>query len=424
MGWGGTLLFRAPRGTTDILPAEQPYWRYVIARAEETCRLYGYQRIDTPTFEDTALFTRGTGETTDIVEREMYTFDDRGGNSLTLQPEGTPPVCRAYIEHGMHTQPQPVKLYYVTPIFRYDRPQAGRYRQHHQFGIEAIGEADPALDAEIIDLAWRLLSSLDLTRIRLLVNSIGDPQCRPAYLEILKAYYSERTGELCSDCRNRLQRNPLRLLDCNQPRCRELAEEAPKSVDHLCAECAGHFTALQQNLTSLEIPFEVDSHLVRGLDYYTRTVFEIQPLEAGAQSTICGGGRYDGLVEELGGKPTPGIGFGLGIERLILNLKNAGLSLPPSVGPKLFIAHIGSAAGDTALKLASTVRSQGIGVIVATGGRSLKSQLRQAGKLDIERVAIIGDDEVASGTVVLRDMATSQQETVPVGRLLEMLNQK
>ncbi len=416
-------MFRAPRGTTDILPAEQPYWRYVIDRVEETCRLYGYQRIDTPTFEDTTLFSRGTGETTDIVEREMYTFDDRGGNSLTLRPEGTPPVCRAYIEHGMHTRPQPVKFYYVTPIFRYDRPQAGRYRQHHQFGIEAIGDADPALDAEVIDLAWRLLHSLDLTSVQLLINSIGDPQCRPAYLDLLKAYYGDRAGELCGDCRNRLQRNPLRLLDCKQPHCHELAKDAPKSVDHLCTDCADHFAALQANLTSLEIPFLVDAHLVRGLDYYTRTVFEIQPLEAGTQSTICGGGRYDGLVEELGGRPAPGIGFGLGIERLILNLKKAGLSLPPTAGPRLFIAHLGDAAGEVALKLATTLRTQGIGVIVATGGRSLKSQLRQAGKLDVSRVAIIGDDEVASGTVVLREMATSQQETVPVGRLMELLGQ-
>ena len=416
-------MFRAPRGTTDILPAEQPYWRCVIARVEETCRLYGYQRIDTPAFEDTTLFSRGTGETTDIVEREMYTFDDRGGNSLTLRPEGTPPVCRAYIEHGMHTRPQPVKFYYLTPIFRYDRPQAGRYRQHHQFGIEAIGDADPALDAEVIDLAWRLLHSLDLTSIQLLINSIGDPQCRPAYLDLLKAYYAGRAGELCGDCRNRLQRNPLRLLDCKQPHCRRLAEDAPKSIDHLCTDCADHFAALQANLSSLEIPFLVDSHLVRGLDYYTRTVFEIQPLEAGTQSTICGGGRYDGLVEELGGRPAPGIGFGLGIERLILNLKKAGLSLPPTAGPRLFIAHLGAAAGEVALKLASTLRTQGIAVFVATGGRSLKSQLRQAGKLDVSRVAIIGDDEVASGTLVVREMATSQQQTMPVGRLMEILKQ-
>lgn len=418
-------MFRAPRGTTDILPAEQPYWHYVIDRVEETCRLYGYQRIDTPAFEDTTLFTRGAGETTDIIEKETYTFDDRGGNSLTLRPEGTAPVCRAYVEHGMHTLPQPVKLYYVAPIFRYDRPQAGRYRQHHQFGLEAIGDPAPALDAEVIDLAWRLMHSLGLSEVKLLINSIGDPHCRPAYLELLKAHYGGHAGDLCQDCRRRLERNPLRLLDCKQPRCQEIGEDAPKSADHLCPECGEHFAALQVNLTALAIPFTVDPHLVRGLDYYTRTVFEIQPLDAGAQSTICGGGRYDGLVEELGGKPTPGIGFGLGLERLILNLKKAGLSLPPTAGPSLFIAHLGDAAATIALELASTLRQQGIAVIVASGGgRSLKSQLRQAGKLEAARVAIIGDDEVAAGTVMLREMATSQQETVPVGRLLELLGQE
>ncbi len=414
-------MFRAPRGTTDILPEEQPYWRHVIDRVEETCRLYGYQRIDTPAFEDTTLFTRGAGETTDIIEKETYTFDDRGGNSLTLRPEGTAPVCRAYVEHGMHTLPQPVKLYYVTPVFRYDRPQAGRYRQHHQFGIEAIGDPAPALDAEVIDFAWRLMHSLGLTEVKLLINSVGDPQCRPGYLERLKAHYGGHAGDLCPDCRRRLEKNPLRLLDCKQPHCREIGEDAPKSADHLCAECADHFTALQANLTALAIPFAVDAHLVRGLDYYTRTVFEIQPLETGAQSTICGGGRYDGLVEELGGKPTPGIGFGLGLERLIINLKKAGLEPPVTAGPALFIAHLGDAAATAALKLASTLRTEGAAVIVGSAGRSLKSQLRQAGKLGASRVAIIGDDEVASGKVVLREMATSQQETVPVSRLMELL---
>ncbi len=414
-------MFRAPRGTTDILPEEQPYWRYVIDRVEETCRLYGYQRIDTPAFEDTTLFTRGAGETTDIIEKETYTFDDRGGNSLTLRPEGTAPVCRAYVEHGMHTRPQPVKLYYITPVFRYDRPQAGRYRQHYQFGIEAIGDASPALDAEVIDFAWRLMHSLGLNQVKLLINSIGDPHCRPAYLELLKAHYGGHSGDLCQDCRRRLERNPLRLLDCKQPGCQEIGEDAPKSAGHLCPECAEHFAALQANLTALAIPFEVDHHLVRGLDYYTRTVFEIHPPEVGAQSAICGGGRYDGLVEVLGGKPTPGIGFGLGLERLILNFKKAGLEPPVTAGPQLFIAHLGDAAGEVALKLASTLRTQGIGVIVATGGRSLKSQLRQAGKLGVSRVAIIGEEEVASGTVGLREMATSQQETVPVGRLMELL---
>jgi histidyl-tRNA synthetase len=403
------------------MPQEQALWRYVEQKAADVCRRYGYERIDTPAFEDTMLFSRGTGETTDIVEKETYTFEDRGGNSLTLRAEGTPPVCRAYIEHGLHNRPQPVKLYYITPIFRYDRPQAGRYRQHYQFGIEAIGDGDPALDAEIIDLAWQFLHSMNLSGLRLLINSIGDPQCRPGYLEVLKGHYGHHIDELCADCRNRLQRNPLRLLDCKQQRCQEIAEGAPKSIDHLCQECADHFESLKESLSLLGIPFAVDAHLVRGLDYYTRTVFEVQPQEAGAQSAICGGGRYDGLVERLGGRPTPGIGFGLGIERLILNLKETGVSVSPIPGPDIFIAHLGAEARNAALRLASTLRRGGNGAIVATGGRSLKAQLRQANNLGVPRVAIIGEDEVKSGTVMLREMATSSQESVPVGKLHELL---
>jgi histidyl-tRNA synthetase len=414
-------LYTAPRGTTDILPEEQPYWRYVEQKASRVCQLYGYERIDSPIFEDTRLFIKGTGETTDIVQKEMYTFQDRSGNSLTLKPEGTPSVCRAYLEHGYNNLPQPVKLFYLTPIFRYERPQAGRYRQHYQFGCEAIGEADASLDAEVIDLAWQFLKSLGLHKLLLFINSIGGPKCRPSYLKTLREYFSRHIDELCADCKARLERNVLRLLDCKQPSCQKLAAQAPKNIDYLCSECAEHFRKLKDCLELLGLPFEVNPNLVRGLDYYTRTVFEIQPEEQRVQSTICGGGRYDGLIETLGGKPTPGIGFGIGIERIILNLKKERIEIPPLSSPRVFIAYVGNSAREEAIILTAQLRRGGIPVIGATSSRSLKSQLRQANSLKIPKAVIIGDDEVKTATAILRDMATSQQTTVSMKELAALL---
>jgi histidyl-tRNA synthetase len=271
------MLYQAPRGTSDTLPQEQAYWRYLEQQVDHTAQLYGYQRLDTPAFEDTGLFARSVGEDTDIVTKEMYTFEDRGGSSLTLRPEGTAPVCRAYLEHGMKNRPQPVKLYYIASIFRYERPQAGRYRQHYQFGYEAIGDGDPALDGEVIDMAWRFFRSVNLSRLSLQINSIGCKKCRPGYVAALKSYYQSHTGELCPDCKSRLARNPLRLLDCKQDSCQQIAASAPKSASHLCPECAEHFEQLKRYLKLLGLPFNVNHQLVRGLDYYTRTVFEIQP---------------------------------------------------------------------------------------------------------------------------------------------------
>ena len=410
-------MYNAPRGTTDILPEEQAYWRYIEEKAAYICQLYGYERIESPIFEETQLFVKGTGDTTDIVQKEMYTFDDRSGNSLTLKPEGTPSVCRAYLEHGFQNLPQPVKLFYITPIFRYERPQAGRFREHHQFGCEAIGEGDAFLDAEVIDMASQFLASLGLRNTLLFINSIGCPECRPKYLEVLRGYFTNHISELCFDCKNRLEHNVLRLLDCKQPGCQQVATQAPKSIDYLCLPCADHFQALKNYLCMLGIPFEVNQRLVRGLDYYTRTVFEIQPEEEKAQSTIVGGGRYDGLIETLGGKPTSGIGFATGIERIVLNLKKQNIPVPPVPTPKIFIACLGDAARNEATKLTSTLRRQGIGVICATSAKSLKAQMRQANNLKISRAIIIGDDEVKAGTVILRDMVTSQQETVKMAEL-------
>ena len=421
------MLYRAPRGTSDILPKEQAYWRYIEQKVAHIAQLYGYERIDAPAFEDTGLFARSVGEDTDIVKKEMYTFEDRSGSLITLRPEGTAPVCRAYLEHGMHNLPQPVKLFYIASIFRYERPQAGRYRQHYQFGYEAIGDDDPALDAEVVDMAWQFFQSLELRHLSLQLNSIGCKSCRPSYLAALKDYYADHTPSLCSDCKARLKRNPLRLLDCKKPPCQQVAGSAPRSIDYLCPECDEHFSQVKRYLALLDLPFEVNHRLVRGLDYYTRTVFEIQPGEGGAQSTLVGGGRYDDLIEELGGKPTPAIGFAAGIERIILNLKKQNVAIPPLAKPQVFIAYVGDEVRDEAIKLASTLRRAGIGVIEAVGNKSLKSQLRQANNLGVRYAVIIGEEEVKSGTVILRDMSSAEQRTIPVNKLegwLDFLREK
>ncbi len=407
-------MYQAPRGTSDILPREQAYWRYVEQKAANVCQLYGYQRIDVPAFEDAGLFSRSVGEGTDIVEKEMYTFEDRGGNKVTLLPEGTASICRAYVEHGLHNLPQPVKLYYITSVFRYERPQAGRYRQHHQFGYEAIGNDDPALDAEVIDMAWQFFRSLGLHHLSLSLNSIGCKTCRPSYLTALKDYYAKYTDKLCSDCKIRLTRNLLRLLDCKKPACQPIADSAPGSIDYLCPQCDEHFNQLKRYLGLLELPFEINHRLVRGLDYYTRTVFEVQPEAEGAQSTLGGGGRYDDLIEELGGKPTPAIGFAAGLERIVFNLKKYDVPVPVLPRPQVFIAYLGNDAKNEAIKLASRLRQAGIGVIGAIGSKSLKAQLRQANALGVRNVVIIGDEEVQTGNVIVRDMTAANQTIVPI----------
>ena len=406
--------FQAPRGTADRLPAEQKYWRYIEAHATDVARRFGYGRIDSPMFEDAGLFVRGVGEGTDIVEKEMYVFEDRGGDLLTLRAEGTAPVCRAYLQHGLHNGPQPVRLYYLCPVFRYERPQAGRFRQHHQFGVEAIGDPDPSVDAEVIELAWTLMHDIGLQDITLFTNSIGDANCRPEYIAALQSYYEKSAGHLCADCRGRLERNPLRLLDCKVATCRALGEEAPKSVECLCADCQTHWDRVQSYLAAIGVPNRVDHRLVRGLDYYTRTVFEIQPAVEGAQSTICGGGRYDALMEQLGGRPTPGIGFGSGIERLALNLQRAAAPVPDEPSPRYLIATIGAGARVAGVGLAHRLRAAGVGAILANGGRALRGQMRQASALGVDAVLILGDDEVRDGTVAVRNMASSSQDVLPL----------
>jgi len=417
-------LLKAPRGTSDILPQEQGYWNFVEEKAASLCQLYGYHRIRTPIFEDRLLFARTAAGGTDIIDKEMYVFADRSGQKLALRAEGTAPVCRAYLEHGMFNMPQPVRLYYIGATFRYERPQAGRYRQHHQFGCEALGEMDPSLDAEVIDIARRFLISLGLPRLSIHLNSIGCKNCQPRYVEALKEHYSHYPGRICADCQIRLARNPLRLLDCKETSCQEVAETAPRISDYLCPECQAHFETVQRYLEALEIRFQLNHRLVRGLDYYTRTVFEIQPQEEGGQSAIVGGGRYDDLIEEIGGKPTPAVGFATGIERIILNLVRQEAAIPPVARPITFIASVGGEAKTQAVKLASQLRSSGIAVIAATGDRSLKSQLRQANSVGAAYAVIIGEEEVQARSAVLRDMARNTQETVPLSELAPALLKK
>ena len=414
-------MFKAPRGTADTLPDEQPYWRYIEEKALETCRLYGYSRISTPAFEEAGLFLRSVGEGTDIVNKEMYIFKDRSDNEMALRPEGTAPVCRAYLEHGMDNLPQPVKLFYFADIFRYERPQAGRYRQHHQFGCEAIGEQSPVLDAEVIHMALGFFGSLGLTDFSLQLNSIGCKQCRPGHLQKLKEYFEPLKGQLCDDCRVRLEKNPLRLLDCKKPSCQSAADLAPKSADYLCTECGQHFGSLKEYLAALNIRFVLNHRLVRGLDYYTKTVFEIQPADGGSQSALGGGGRYDDLIAMIGGKPVPGIGFAAGLERIVLNLKTQNIGVPPADRPAVYIACMGEDARVEAVKLAAALRSEAIASLISSGERSLKAQLRNANNAGVRYVAIIGGDEMKAGTAMVRNMETGEQQEMRPDELIAIL---
>ena len=414
------MQFQTPRGTVDILPEEQRYWNFARRKAEEAAALFGFRRIDTPMFEDARLFERGVGSTTDIVEKETYTFEDRGGDTLTLRAEGTAPVCRAYLEHGMQNLPQPVKVYYICPVFRYERPQSGRYRQHTQFGVEIIGEADASADAEVIEIGWRYLESVGLSELSLSINSIGDKACRPRYLEELRSYYAARRGDMCGDCLRRLDRNALRLLDCKNDQCQPLIENAPVSSDHLCAECKDHWDNLREYLTEAGLEYEVERRLVRGLDYYSRTVFEIAPPEEGRMVTIVGGGRYDGLIEELGGRPTPGIGYGMGLERVIQNIKRQNVATPGARETSAMVVHLGDAAKSAGIRIASELRQYGVASSLAPS-RGMRSQLRYASNSGATHAIIIGDDELAKGMATLRDLDAGSQSEVPLDYLPKAL---
>lgn len=414
-------LYRAPRGTQDILPEDRPYWRHITERAHAVAALYGYEFIDTPIFEETALFVRGVGEGTDIVDKEMYSFQDKGGDNLTLRPEFTAGVMRAYLEHGMRTRPQPVKLYSLGPIFRHEKPQAGRYRQFWQFNVEAIGEMDPALDVEVMSVAWQLYEDLGFGGLSFQINSTGDPRCRPRYIEALVAYYRQHLDVLNDDDRRRLERNPLRLLDSKAPAAQPIIEAAPKIADYLCDECAQHFARVRRYLDELGRPYVVNHRLVRGLDYYTKTVFEVYAEGIGAQNAVCGGGRYDGLIEALGGPPTPGIGFATGIERIILALKERGIAVPGQPPPVAFVAPLGEQGKTTALKLVTELRIAGIPALLAFGDRSLKAQLRAADRAGAIYTVILGEDELALGQAALRHMAQGTQQNIPLQDVVAFL---
>ena len=409
-----------PRGTQDFLPPAGGRLRALYDRAAELARLYGYRYVETPTFERSELFASTSGESSDVVTKEMYTLEDRGGRSLTLRPEGTAPVMRAYLQERQD-QPTPFKAYYLTRMYRFSRPQKGRYREHHQFGYEAIGDPDPSLDAEVIDLAWQLCLSLGLQGLSLKLNSIGCRACRPDYIKKLKEYYEPHLSGLCPDCQRRFQSNPLRLLDCKQASCQPFALQAPRSIDSLCADCASHFSTLGQHIKDLGLPYELDHRLVRGLDYYTRTVFEIQPPEEGAQNTLGGGGRYDHLMEELGGHPTPAVGFATGIERLVLNLKRQQVPVPPLPGPKVLVAYAGKEYQRNAWQLLYELRRGGVPALGASAPKSLRAQLRQADALGLPWALILGEEEVRQGVVLLRDMASGKQQSVPRSQIVDRL---
>lgn len=413
-----------PRGTHDVTPAEAGRWRMVETAAHELCGCYNYGEIRTPVFEHTELFLRGIGETTDVVQKEMYTFTDRGGRSVTLRPENTAAVVRSYLENKLYADAQTFKAYYIGPMFRYDRPQAGRLRQFHQFGIEAIGSTGPAIDAEIITVAVRYFQKLGLTELRLLVNSVGCPNCRPAYRTKLQDHLQESLGEFCENCQSRFDRNPMRILDCKEEKCNQLSAGAPEMVDSLCDECAAHFQGLRRLLDVSGISYTLNPRLVRGLDYYTKTAFEIQYPLLGAQSAICGGGRYDGLIEECGGSSTPGIGFAIGLERVLLALEKQGKLPTETPAVPVWVAAMGEAAQAPAYSLLNRIRDLGICADMDHNARSIKAQMKMANRMNARFVALIGEDEAREGKVSLKNMNTGEQLLLLEQAALEQLKQE
>jgi histidyl-tRNA synthetase len=413
--------FSTPRGTQDILPDDWRYWDFVIGHAFETARLFGYRKIETPIFGDTALFARATGEGTDIVDKEMYTFQDREGKDFSLRPEGTAPVMRAYLEHGMHKLPQPVKLFYLERMYRYDRPQRGRFREHRQFGCEAIGSEDAYVDVEMISLLDTFYRRIGLDDLALRVNTIGDRNCRPAYLEALTDFLRGHEDRLAALDRERIERNPLRVLDSKERESQALLADAPHMIDYLCDQCSCHWRKLLHGLDVLGLSYEIDHRIVRGLDYYTRTVFEFAPPTDGQQSVVGGGGRYDDLSEAIGGPPIPGIGFGSGIERLVLNVRERGVAVPPMPHPEVYVAHTGAGTEDEALVLATRCRQRGIAADLAFGDRSLKAQMRHANAAQARYAAIIGEDELRNQMVTLRALESGDQRTVAAADISSVL---
>lgn len=406
------LITKAIKGTKDVLPKDVHKNQYIEATALDIASKFGYKEIRTPVFEHTELFQRGVGDTTDVVQKEMYTFDDKGGRSITLRPEGTAGAVRSYLENGLCNEALPQKVCYLISCYRYEKPQAGRLREFHQFGVECFGSASPLADAEIIALAKSLFDTLGVKDLNLEINSIGCPTCRAEYHKALKKYFSSRKDELCDTCKSRLDRNPMRILDCKSPICHEIAEGAPVVIDYLCDECKEHFENVQKYLKAQNIEYTINPQIVRGLDYYTKTVFEFVSNSIGAQGTVCGGGRYDGLVEELGGQHTPSLGFAMGIERLMLLMEAQGCEFPEAEKPDLFIVALGEKATLKAVEIAKDMREEGFSALLDLNQRSVRAQMKYADKLGAKFNVVIGDNEVEAKTAKLKNMQTGEETEI------------
>ena len=418
------MLSRAPKGTNDILPNQIDYWYYVEDIIKDVLQTYGYREIRTPAFEHTELFVRGIGETTDIVNKEMFTFQDKKGRSLTLRPEGTAPVVRAYLEHNLVRENPLVKLFYLGSMFRCEKPQAGRYRQFNQFGLEAIGSQSPLIDAEIIEASLAIYKRLGLSKLNLVINSVGCRECRPKYLSELKGYFQDKKELLCPDCRDRYDKNPLRILDCKNTQCRMQIEKSPTIFDFLCQDCQDHFKRLTEYLDVLGIAYQVNPLLVRGLDYYTKTAFEIISGELGSQNAVGGGGRYDYLVRELGGKDTPAVGFAAGIERIIATMEKQKVKIPVWAGIKVFVATVSSEDIPAAFKIINNLRENGISTETDYLNKSLKAQMRLANKLNVSYVLIVGQEELAEQKITIKNMTDGHQQAVPLKEISSYISNK
>ena len=403
------MSIKAPRGTRDVLPGEVYKWHYVESMFRRICSEFGFGEIRTPLFEDTELFQRGVGETTDVVQKEMYTFEDKGGRSITLKPEVTAPVVRAFIEHKLYADIQPFKAYYITPCFRYERPQSGRLRAFHQFGIETIGSPYASADAEVISLAMMFFERLGIKGLELRINSVGCPKCRKKYGVNLRKFLSQRLPYLCKTCNERFNTNPMRIIDCKEEKCRKAVEGIPLMMHYLCDECEQHFENLKEHLKGMGIVFTVDPTIVRGLDYYTKTAFEIVSRDIGSQGTVCGGGRYDGLVKECGGPETPGIGFGLGIERLLLTIESQGIEIKKDEGIQLFVASIGDEAAKKTLDIVYKLRAAGVKAECDHMGRSLRAQMKYSDRIGAGFTIVLGDEELGTNTVNLKNMESGNE---------------
>lgn len=409
------LITQGPKGTQDLFPKDTYKWQLVEDVFRDEARLYGIGEVRTPVFEHTELFLRGVGDTTDVVEKQMYSFEDKGGRNISLRPEGTAGVVRAMLQGGIYNDGYPLKLYYFTSCYRYEKPQAGRMREFKQFGLEYFGTAEPVADAQVILFANGVFNRLGLKNIRLELNSIGCPTCRAEYHKKLKAYFEERKEELCPTCLSRLDRNPMRILDCKSPVCGEIGKDAPKITDYICEDCKNHFVRLREYLDAAGVEYTVNPRIVRGLDYYTRTVFEFISGDLGAQSTVCGGGRYDGLVEEMGGKPTPGLGFGVGMDRLMMVMEAQNIDFGEPEGCELYIASMGENALKKAVELTNMARECSVAADCDLCARALKAQMKYASKIKASYTMVIGDDELASGKAELKNMDTGKKISISIG---------